>query len=152
MWFNENVLSHPDSSVLCLRNRRVLTSGEDVETDLTTDRVCKAEMTEFLFKSSNHGSSDFVFLPVSYNHDLEVGIAYTVELFKVVSLLCAGLLACLCREQPREAHLAFRPTGETLIIPFLNSMKVPLCSISISLPLQTEHLPLDWNIDLTEVS
>jgi hypothetical protein len=55
-------------------------------------------MTEFLFKSSNHGSSDLVFLIISYNHDLKVEVAYTVELFKVVSLLCAGLLACLCRE------------------------------------------------------
>jgi hypothetical protein len=68
----------------------VLTSGEDVETDLTTDRVCEAEMTEFLLESSNHGSSDLVFLLVSYHQDLEVGIAYTVELLEVVSLLCAG--------------------------------------------------------------
>jgi hypothetical protein len=109
-------------------------------------------MTEFLLESSNHGSSDLVFLFVSYNYQVEVEIAYTVELFKIVSLLCAGLLACLRELQEVEAHLAFRPTGETLIIPFLNSMKVPLCSISISLPLQTEHLPLDWNIYLTEVS
>jgi hypothetical protein len=109
-------------------------------------------MTEFLLESSNHGSSDLVFLFVSYHHDLGVGIAYTVELFKVVSFLCAGLLACLRELQEVEAHLAFRPTGETLIIPFLNSMKVPLCSISISLLIRIEHLPLDWNIDLTEVS
>jgi hypothetical protein len=97
-------------------------------------------MTEFLFKSSNHGSSDLVFLLISYCHDLRVDRAYTVELFKVVSLLCAGLLACLRKLQEVEAHLAFRPTGETLIIPFLNSMKVPLWSISISLPLQIETL------------
>jgi hypothetical protein len=109
-------------------------------------------MTEFLFESSNHGSSDLVFLFVSYNQVVQWEIAYTVELLEVVSLLCAGLLACLREPQEVEAHLAFRPTGETLIIPFLNSMKVPLCSISISLLIRIEHLPLDWNIDLTEVS
>jgi hypothetical protein len=43
----------------------VLTSGEDVETDLTTDRVCQAEMTEFLLQGSNHSCSDLVFLPIS---------------------------------------------------------------------------------------
>lgn len=46
-----------------------LTSGEDVETDLTSDRVCEAEMTEFLLESRDHGSSDFVFLLVSYSLD-----------------------------------------------------------------------------------
>jgi len=51
-----------------------------------------------------------------------------------------------------EAHLAFRPTGETLIIPFLNSMKVPLAISAFSVPIQVKHLPLDWNIDFTEVS
>jgi hypothetical protein len=68
-------------------------------------------MTEFLFEGSNHGSSDLVFLIISYNHESDVEIAYAVELFKVVSLLCTGLSA--------------------LIIPFLNSMKVPL---SVSAP------------------
>jgi len=53
-------------------------------------------MPEFFLESSNHGSSDLVFLFVSYNDQFEMEIAYTVELFKVVSLLCAGLLACLC--------------------------------------------------------
>jgi hypothetical protein len=51
------------------RGGGVLTSGEDVETDLTSDRVCQAEMTEFLLESSDHGSSDLVFLFVSYHHD-----------------------------------------------------------------------------------
>jgi hypothetical protein len=88
-------------------------------------------MTEFLFEGSNHGSSDLVFLIISYNHESDVEIAYAVELFKVVSLLCTGLSACLCELQEGKAHLAFRPTGETLIIPFLNSMKVPL---SVSAP------------------
>ena len=109
-------------------------------------------MTKFLFESSNHGSSDLVFLFVSSHHDLGMGIAYTVELFKVISLLCAGLLACLCELQVGKAHLAFRPTGETLIIPFLNSMKVPLAISASSLPYQMKHLPLNGNIDFTEVS
>jgi len=90
-------------------------------------------MTEFLFESSNHGSSDLVFLFVSYNDQFEMEIAYTVELFKVISLLCAGLLACLYEIQQGAAHLAFRPTGETLIIPFLNSMKVPLSMSALRL-------------------
>ena len=58
-------------------------------------------MTELLFESSNHGSSDLVFLIISYNHESDGEIAYTVELFKVVSFLCADLLACL-REKRKE--------------------------------------------------
>jgi hypothetical protein len=46
-------------------------------------------MTEFFLQGSNHRCSDLVFLLVSSNLD-ETGLAYTVELFEVVSLLCAG--------------------------------------------------------------
>jgi hypothetical protein len=53
-----------------------------------------------------------------------------------------------------RAYLAFRPTGETLIIPFRNSIKVPLArSVLIEKKARCSgHLPLDWDIDLTEVS
>lgn len=68
--------SYPNLSLsasLCYQVEGRLTSGEDVETDLTTDRVSEAEMTEFLLEGSNHGCSDLVFLLVSQKHGLQVG-------------------------------------------------------------------------------
>jgi len=43
------------SSVFCsVIVRHGLTSGEDIETDLSTDRVCQVKMTEFLLEGSDH--------------------------------------------------------------------------------------------------
>lgn len=50
---------------------------------------------------------------------------------------------------------AFLPIGETLIIPFLYSMKVPLeirLVTSFQHRSRTAHSPLDGNVDIGEVS
>lgn len=92
-------------------------------------------MTKLLLERVNHLCADIVLL---------------VKLLKVVSLLGAVLASARCAHQRQEAkvkstYLAFRPTGETLIMPFLNSTNVPLATASAPSPLDTKYQ--HWNPD-----
>jgi hypothetical protein len=53
------------------------------------------------------------------------------------------------------AYLAFLPMGETLIMPFRNSMKVPLMTGTVSVLSDTakapSYEPLDWDIEVCHV-